>query len=105
MINCGAFTGNTESELRDIMAFLHNISAERVEELYRIWQKSPQQLDEKWQVFFEGYDLAGATGEAPEPEEALKQSAVQSLIYRYRDIGHLLACTDPFLPARSIIPF
>ncbi|OHB32816.1 MAG: hypothetical protein A2X84_04090 [Desulfuromonadaceae bacterium GWC2_58_13] len=26
---------------------------------------------------------------------AFKQSAVQSLIYRYRDIGHLLACTDP----------
>ena len=28
-------------------------------------------------------------------QSAFKQSAVQSLIYRYRDIGHLLACTDP----------
>ena len=28
----------------------------------------------------------------------LRQSGVQSLIYRYRDLGHLLACTDPLNP-------
>lgn len=31
---------------------------------------------------------------------ALKQSAVYSLVYRYRDIGHLLACTDPLSPCK-----
>ncbi len=32
------------------------------------------------------------------PEMASKQSAVDALIYRYREMGHLLACTDPLSP-------
>ena len=43
-------------------------------------------------------NLAGE--ECLDPELALKQSAVQSLIYRYRDIGHLLACIDPLSPCK-----
>ena len=36
-----------------------------------------------------------AAGEAVDEDQLLRQSRVESLIYRYRDLGHLLACLDP----------
>ena len=82
------------------MGFLHNITPEWIEELYLLWRESPGKLNAEWRAFFEGFELAGAGRETLPPDEALKQSAVQSLIYRYRDIGHLLACTDPLSPCK-----
>ncbi|MCM2358896.1 MAG: 2-oxoglutarate dehydrogenase E1 component [Geobacteraceae bacterium] len=82
------------------MDFLHNISPARLEELYLLWRQAPQRLGADWQAFFAGFELAGAEPAPMAPEVALRQSAVQSLIYRYRDIGHLLACTDPLSPCK-----
>ena len=82
------------------MAFLHNVTPRWLEELYLVWQADPNRVSSDWQAFFEGFQLRGGEGAAP-PEEALKQSGVQSLIYRYRDIGHLAACTDPLSPCPS----
>ena len=83
------------------MGFFHNISPEWIEELYTLWQKSPERVDAEWRDFFTGFELGREEQECPAPEEwALKQSAVQSLIHRYRDIGHLLACTDPLSPCK-----
>ena len=83
------------------MPFLHNLSPEWVEERYQHWLKEPESFAPEWQRFFEGFDL-GRTPPADELHtdlpEAMLQSSVQSLIYRYRDIGHLLACTDPLSP-------
>ena len=84
------------------MVSLGNISPQWIEEQYRLWRDSPDQLPADWQAFFAGFELGGGVaavpGEGPAPIEPLKESAVQSLIYRYRDIGHLLACTDPLSP-------
>ena len=82
------------------MGFLHNVTPEWIEQLYLLWRKSPDELSPEWRAFFDGFDLAGGGGEPPTTRESLKQSAVQSLIYRYRDIGHLLACTDPLSPCK-----
>ena len=86
------------------MGTLDNLSPLWIENQYEIWKTEPEQLSEAWRAFFTGFELGG---ERPVPaaaslsvEEALKHSAVQSLIYRYRDIGHLLACTDPLSPCR-----
>lgn len=83
------------------MSFLHNIAPEWIEEQYRQWLLDPESTSPEWQSFFEGFDL----GRSPVPSDlhpdmhaAMLQSSVQSLIYRYRDIGHLLACTDPLSP-------
>lgn len=81
------------------MGFTHNISPEWIEELYRLWLESPDLVDSGWHDFFTGFDL-GREGEPPTPGKALKQSGVQTLIHRYRDVGHLLACTDPLSPCR-----
>ena len=83
------------------MPFLHNLNPEWIEERYQQWLKEPASFDPEWQRFFEGFEL-GRTPPAEELHvdlpEAMLQSSVQSLIYRYRDIGHLLACTDPLSP-------
>jgi 2-oxoglutarate dehydrogenase E1 component len=83
------------------MPFLHNLDPAWLEAEYRRWRQAPDSFAPEWQRFFEGFDL----GRTPPPaelhvdlQEALLQSGVQSLIYRYRDIGHLLACTDPLSP-------
>ena len=86
------------------MGMLDNLSPAWIENQYNIWKTEPEQLSEEWRAFFSGFDL-GSVKEAPggaalTTDDALKHSAVQSLIYRYRDIGHLLACTDPLSPCR-----
>ncbi|WP_305042306.1 2-oxoglutarate dehydrogenase E1 component [Geoalkalibacter sp.] len=84
------------------MPFVHNLDPRWIEDLYRRWRHNPAEVGEDWRAFFAGFALAEESGVCPrscvDPEFALKQSGVQSLIYRYRDIGHLLACTDPLNP-------
>lgn len=77
--------------------FFSNISGEWIDSLYRDWLKDTESVPREWRIFFNGFEL-GDDHQAAEPDcvRALKQSGVQSLIYRYRDMGHLLACADPF---------
>ncbi|MEI6213459.1 MAG: 2-oxoglutarate dehydrogenase E1 component [Desulfuromonadales bacterium] len=85
-------------------SMLANISAEWLESLYNDWKREAASVPSEWQAFFTGYEFADSgTGSGPTSgtaENELKQSGVQSLIYRYRTIGHLLACTDPLSPCQ-----
>jgi len=83
------------------MGILDNLSPAWIENQYLQYREAPESLTGDWRALFAGFEL----GLAREPgsaavglDEMLKHSAVQSLIYRYRDIGHLLACTDPLSP-------
>jgi len=74
-------------------------NADYIDAQYRLWKSNPERMSQDWQFFFEGFELA-ASGKfaADEPEDdraVLKQARVEALIYRYRDVGHLLACLDP----------
>jgi 2-oxoglutarate dehydrogenase E1 component len=85
------------------MSFVGNITPQWIEAQYLLWREAPEKVGAEWRAFFAGFELGGGLPpekERLEPELALKQSAVQSLIYRYRDIGHLLACTDPLSPCK-----
>jgi 2-oxoglutarate dehydrogenase E1 component len=81
------------------MNFSLNVSGEYVDALYRVWKSDPGRVPRDWQIFFEGFELAAS----PEAEaqgicdkaHVLKQTRVEELVYRYRDLGHLLACLDP----------
>ena len=91
------------------MRFFDNVSPAWLEAQFQLWQEEPAQLAPEWRAFFSGFELglvapAIPGAEYPAPELALKQSGVQSLIYRYRDIGHLLACTDPLSPCKTDHP-
>jgi 2-oxoglutarate dehydrogenase E1 component len=74
-------------------------NAEFIEEQYQRWKADPGSVSSDWRFFFEGFELAasGATeaAEGFDEKQLLRQSRVESLIYRYRDLGHLLACLDP----------
>jgi 2-oxoglutarate dehydrogenase E1 component len=89
------------------MGLLDNVSPLWIENQFTLWKNEPEKISEDWRAFFTGFELggAGAPGAAAlAPDDALKHSAVQSLIYRYRDIGHLLACTDPLSPCKMDHP-
>jgi len=82
-----------------IMDLAPTWNAEFIDEQYNRWKADPTSVSSDWRFFFEGFELAGSG--APEAAEGfdgqhlLRQSRVESLIYRYRDLGHLLACLDP----------
>jgi 2-oxoglutarate dehydrogenase E1 component len=84
------------------MSFLNSVSPQWIEEQYLLWKKSPHLIPVEWTYFFSGLEI-GSSVSAPEmassyPEATRKIAAVQALIHRHRDIGHLLACTDPLNP-------
>ena len=76
-------------------------SADYVDAQYRQWKTDPQSVADSWQFFFQGFELAsngGSTEVSRRPSSGTsspKQAHVESLIYGYRNIGHLLACLDP----------
>ncbi|HEX9080539.1 MAG TPA: 2-oxoglutarate dehydrogenase E1 component, partial [Desulfuromonadaceae bacterium] len=84
-------------------SFLANVSEAWIESLYAAWQKDAASVPEQWCAFFEGFRLGltePVAGGRVDEARAFKQAAVISLIQRYRDVGHLLACTDPLSPCR-----
>ncbi len=89
-------------------SFLAALPGEWLDALYRQWQRSADSVPEEWRHFFSGFELgldstSGGDGEFDE-QAALKLSGVQSLLYRYRSLGHLLACTDPLSPCQLSHP-
>jgi 2-oxoglutarate dehydrogenase E1 component len=86
--------------------FLAGLSGDTIDALYEEWKRSADSVSEDWRHFFSGFELGLNTvsGEKHDETAALKQSGVQSLIYRYRSIGHLLACTDPLSPCQLFHP-
>jgi 2-oxoglutarate dehydrogenase E1 component len=69
-----------------------------IESQYRLWKSDPDAVTADWRHFFQGFELAlerpegfGAAG----GEAAANQARVQTLVHRFREIGHLLACLDP----------
>jgi 2-oxoglutarate dehydrogenase E1 component len=81
--------------------FLSNLSEAWLEAIYNDWLTDAASVTQEWQIFFSGFEMgAEKTDRSLDETQALKHSGVQSLIYRYRDLGHLLACTDPLSPCR-----
>ncbi len=84
------------------MSIIDNISPQWIEAQYQQYKADPEQVPAEWQAFFQGFEVAlenpGSAGSDPKP------AAVQSLISRYRDIGHLYACVDPLTPCQLVHP-
>ncbi|MDX9786485.1 MAG: 2-oxoglutarate dehydrogenase E1 component [Desulfobacterales bacterium] len=75
---------------------------EFIDKQYQLWKKTPEALPRDWQIFFTGFDLscdappASEEGDCTE-DQSLRQTRVEALTYRYRDLGHLLSCLDPLV--------
>jgi 2-oxoglutarate dehydrogenase E1 component len=70
-------------------------SSDYVEQMYEQWQQDPASMSEEWRLFFSGFDLAARPTGAVASERAADQSKVVSLIFAYRNLGHLIADLDP----------
>ena len=70
-------------------------SSDYVDQMYEQWQDDPSSLSEEWRLFFSGFDLAARPTGAVASERASDQSKVVSLIFAYRNLGHLIADLDP----------
>ena len=86
------------------------LNAEYIDNQYQRWKTDPLSVSQDWQFFFRGFEMAGTGTLSPrlpaaDPDYALEQARVASLIYRYRDLGHLLACMDPLSPCPTDHPF
>jgi len=75
-----------------------------IESLYQEWKNDPSSVPEQWRHFFQGFELALSTQDGAAGDQGRKQSQVASLIYAYRNIGHLVAQLDPLGSSRPDHP-
>lgn len=91
----------------DKYSYLSNAHNNAIEGLYEDYKKDATSVDESWQKFFEGFDLAtikfGEDG-ASMPTAAVgagvseKEIQVRNLIFEYRRRAHLKSKTNPVRP-------
>ncbi|MGD9209985.1 MAG: 2-oxoglutarate dehydrogenase E1 component, partial [Desulfobacteraceae bacterium] len=79
---------------------MDTLNADYIDSQYRRWKANPDSVTTDWQFFFRGFELADTNQSSSETtsqdfNHAKRQAAVECLIRRYRDLGHLLACMDP----------
>lgn len=83
------------------MKLPYDLNADFIDAQYLKWKLDPSTVSDQWRFFFEGFELASTAEKVPgavcDIGQVLKQSRVDELVYRYRDLGHLLACLDPLL--------
>jgi len=80
--------------------FANRANAPYIDQMYQRYKANPQSVDETWQAFFAGFELAaegqaspaGAEEQAPRADLAL---GVRDLVHSYRELGHFLATLDP----------
>ena len=78
------------------MGTIDNVSPQWIENQYQLYKEDPQQVPKEWQSFFKGFDIGVENRDFAAPDH--KPAGVQSMIRRYRDIGHIYACVDPLTP-------
>jgi 2-oxoglutarate dehydrogenase E1 component len=89
-------------------------SKDWVADLYRRWKDDPSSVDERWAIFFAGFDLAvdgngdgmpqafgngGAAAQAIVDTGDVRVLGVYGLVEAYRERGHLMAHLNPLEPA------
>ncbi len=81
------------------MDLSETLSKNYIDSQYEQWKADPNAVSRDWRFFFEGFEMGhGMDREADavyDEKQVLRQSRVEELIRRYREVGHLLACLDP----------
>ncbi|HAY89625.1 MAG TPA: 2-oxoglutarate dehydrogenase E1 component, partial [Bacteroidetes bacterium] len=91
-------------------SYLSNADVDATEHLYQQYKEDKTSVDESWQRFFEGFDLAyGDTGlndsGGAVSEDMMKEINVLNLINNgYRSRGHLFTKTNPVRQRRTYTP-
>tara|TARA_B100001121_G_C18700289_1_gene627341 strand:+ start:7528 stop:10239 length:2712 start_codon:yes stop_codon:yes gene_type:complete len=89
----------------DKYTYISNSNPAFIEELYNKYKENPENVEPKWQAFFEGFDFFNDVNEANPFNEgnpkSLKEIAVSKLIDAYRTRGHLISKTNPVRERRQ----
>jgi len=85
----------------------HEIGA--IEDLYKSYLQNPQEIDESWRNFFEGFELARKAYDSKSMElvnksHLQKEFNILNLINGYRQRGHLFTRTNPVRRRRQYSP-
>jgi 2-oxoglutarate dehydrogenase E1 component len=79
-----------------------------IEDLYQTWLDNPKSVDESWQQFFAGFELARTNFQQKpvvvKSDKIDKEFAILSLIHGYRQRGHLFTKTNPVRSRRKYTP-
>jgi len=93
----------------DLKSPLGNFDLQAIEELYHQYLSNPEKLDESWNNFFLGFDLA--TKEVGQKKSVSKEKLnldkefkILNLIQGYRQRGHLFTRTNPVRTRRQYSP-
>ena len=91
------------------MDLSETLNKDFIDSQYKRWKADPNAVSRDWRFFFEGFEVAGSREpealEVYDEDQGLRQSRVEALIHRYRDVGHLLACLDPLVACPTDHPF
>lgn len=89
-------------------SYLSGQEISSMEALYEQYLADPVSLDESWQHFFSGFDLAvrqfPVKATSMVPDNIQKEFAILSLINGYRQRGHLFTKTNPVRQRRKYTP-
>ena len=90
----------------DSYSFINQADPQVIEELYRQFKENPENVEEGWRNFFQGFDFAVSAY----PQKADSNLAtsdefkVINLINEYRRRGHLFTKTNPVRKRRTYFP-
>ncbi len=88
---------------------INGLSSEFLLGLYEQWKQNPDSVNQQWQWFFRGFDLAAdrpSTAAAPTPQppghadgrgpsSVPPDLQISELVHSHRELGHLIANLDP----------
>lgn len=83
--------------------YSHLISSDSayIDNLYETFQNNPNELDDSWRAFFQGFEYKFDEGGSTSNEQLAKEFKVYHLINSYRCRGHLLSDTNPIRPRKD----
>ncbi len=90
----------------DPYSFINQADPKVIEDLYRQFKENPENVEEGWRSFFQGFDFAlSAYPQKADPQLATSDEfKVINLINEYRRRGHLFTKTNPVRKRRSYSP-
>ncbi len=83
----------------ELFDFFSRANAEYIEQLYQQYQQNPEAVDERWAVFFAGFEAGNSGGSVLEKLLSSKSGSpaegVNHLVHSYRELGHRIANLNP----------
>lgn len=90
-------------------SYVFNAHPTYIESIYQNYKSNPSSVEEGWRTFFEGFEFAQngnghLTEQIESSEKVIKEFGVLSIIYGFRQRGHLLSKTNPIKERKDRMP-